>query len=214
MKTLQEGDQEARKVVDGWTTGAALTGWIPGSAFFLAGGDLVMIKQVADAYEVSAYDMDHLKTTLGGVVGGAVAGGVISEVVGLIPVVGLVVKSGAMAAKAKVLGQAIIEYFRVRSTLINPNAEEEFNEAEDAFAAASKAYESAKADWDRAEADWKTAKQTYISADSNHSDSETAYTKAENGWEKAKVNWKTAESTWNSAQETFIRAKLAFARSK
>lgn len=181
---------------------------------FLAGGDLVMIKQVADAYEVSAYDMDHLKTTLGGVVGGAVAGGVISEVVGLIPVVGLLVKSGAMAAKAKVLGQAVIDYFRERSTLINPNAEEEFSEAEDVFGAASEAYESAKADWERAQADWKTAKQSYISADSNDSDSERAYVKAETDWEKAQADWKSSESTWNSAQEKFIRAKRTYSRSK
>ena len=34
-----------------WTTGAALTGWIPGSAFFLTAADTAMIHQVAGAYE-------------------------------------------------------------------------------------------------------------------------------------------------------------------
>ena len=116
-KTLQNADQEARQLVANWTTGAALTGWIPGSAFFLTAADTAMIHQVASAYEVSAFDMDHLSGTLGGVVGSAIAGGVIAEVVGVIPLVGWAVKSAAMAAKAKVIGDAVIGYFRERSDL-------------------------------------------------------------------------------------------------
>ncbi len=116
-KTLQDADREARKLVANWTTGAALTGWIPGSAFFLTAADTAMIHQVASAYEVSAFDMDHLSGTLGGVVGSAIAGGVIAEVVGVIPLVGWAVKSAAMAAKAKVIGDAVIKYFRERSDL-------------------------------------------------------------------------------------------------
>jgi len=116
-KTLQDADREARKLVANWTTGAALTGWIPGSAFFLTAADTAMIHQVASAYEVSAFDMDHLSGTLGGVVGSAIAGGVIAEVVGVIPLVGWAVKSAAMAAKAKVIGDAVIGYFRERADL-------------------------------------------------------------------------------------------------
>lgn len=116
-KTLQDADREAKKLVANWTTGAALTGWIPGSAFFLTAADTAMIHQVASAYEVSAFDMDHLSGTLGGVVGSAIAGGVIAEVVGVIPLVGWAVKSAAMAAKAKVIGDAVISYFRERSDL-------------------------------------------------------------------------------------------------
>ena len=116
-KTLQEADREARKLVANWTTGAALTGWIPGSAFFLTAADTAMIHQVASAYEVSAFDMDHLTGTLGGVVGSAIAGGVIAEVVGIIPLVGWAVKSAGMAAKAKVIGDAVISYFRQRAEL-------------------------------------------------------------------------------------------------
>ena len=116
-KSLQEADREARKLVANWTTGAALTGWIPGSAFFLTAADTAMIHQVASAYEVSAFDMDHLTGTLTGVVGSAIAGGVIAEVVGLIPLVGWAVKSAGMAAKAKVIGDAVISYFRERSAL-------------------------------------------------------------------------------------------------
>ena len=116
-KTLQDADREARQLVANWTTGAALTGWIPGSAFFLTAADTAMIHQVASAYEVSAFDMDHLSGTLGGVVGSAIAGGVIAEVVGIIPLVGWAVKSAGMAAKAKVIGDAVIGYFRDRADL-------------------------------------------------------------------------------------------------
>ena len=116
-KTLQDADREAKKLVANWTTGAALTGWIPGSHFFLTAADTAMIHQVASAYDVSAFDMDHLTGALGGVVGSAIAGGLIAEAVGLIPLVGWAVKSAGMAAKAKVIGDAVISYFRERSEL-------------------------------------------------------------------------------------------------
>jgi hypothetical protein len=116
-KTLQDADREARQLVDNWTTGAALTGWIPGSSFFLTAADTAMIHQVASAYHVSAFDMQNVQSVLGGAVASAIAGGVISEVVGLIPVVGWAIKSAAMAAKAKVIGEEVIKYFRERSTL-------------------------------------------------------------------------------------------------
>ncbi|MCY4070999.1 MAG: hypothetical protein OXG60_06850 [Chloroflexi bacterium] len=116
-KSLQDADREARKLVANWTTGAALTGWIPGSAFFLTAADTAMIHQVASAYEVSAFDMNNLLSVLGGAVASAIAGGVITEVVGIIPIVGWAVKSAAMAAKAKVIGDEVIRYFRERSDL-------------------------------------------------------------------------------------------------
>ena len=116
-KSLQDSERNARKLVANWTTGAALTGWIPGSAFFLTAADTAMIHQVANAYGVNAFDMDHLLSTLSGAVGSAIAGGVIAEVVGLIPLVGWAVKSAAMAAKAKVIGDAVIRYFHERSEL-------------------------------------------------------------------------------------------------
>ncbi len=118
-KTLQDADREARQLVDNWTTGAALTGWIPGSSFFLTAADTAMIHQVASAYEVSAFDMENVQSVLGGAVASAIAGGVISEVVGLIPVVGWAIKSAAMAAKAKVIGEEVIKYFRDRSKLVD-----------------------------------------------------------------------------------------------
>lgn len=120
-KTLKQADAEAWRVVDGWTAGAALTGWIPGSSFFLTGADIVMINQVAAAYEVETFEMDNVTATLAGAVGSAIAGGAITEVVGLIPIIGWAVKSAAMAGKARVIGEAVIHYFRDRSPL-NPDA--------------------------------------------------------------------------------------------
>lgn len=116
-KTLQDADRESRQLVDNWTTGAALTGWIPGSAFFLTAADTAMIHQVASTYEVSAFEMENVQSVLGGAVASAIAGGVITEVVGLIPIVGWAIKSAAMAAKAKVIGDEVIKYFRSRSNL-------------------------------------------------------------------------------------------------
>lgn len=116
-KSLQDADRESKKLVANWTTGAALTGWIPGSAFFLTAADTAMIHQVASAYGISAFDMENLSSVIGRAVASAIAGGLITEVVGLIPLVGWAVKSAAMAAKAKVIGDEVIRYFRERSDL-------------------------------------------------------------------------------------------------
>ena len=116
-KTLKDADREAKKIVENWTTGAALTGWIPGSSFFLTAADTAMMHQVAAAYDVSSFDMEHLTSTLAGVIASAITGGLITEVVGLIPIVGWAIKSAAMAAKAKVIGEEVMKYFRARSPL-------------------------------------------------------------------------------------------------
>jgi hypothetical protein len=116
-KTLSQADAEAKKTVSNWVTGAALVGWMPTSSFWLTAADTMMIQQVATIYEVSAFDMEHLTSTLTGAIASAVAGGVITEAVGLIPVVGWAIKSAAMATKAKVIGDTIIQYFRTRSPL-------------------------------------------------------------------------------------------------
>lgn len=125
-KTLQDADREAKKLVSNWTTLAAGTGWIPGSVVFLTGADIAMINQVASAYEVNAFDMEHLQEILVRSVGSAVAGGVIAEVVGTIPLLGWALKSAGMAAKAKAIGDAVIKYFRERSDL--PDADEDKTE--------------------------------------------------------------------------------------
>jgi hypothetical protein len=124
-KTLAEADVEVRNIVRTWTTGAALTGWIPGSTFFLTAADTAMINQVAAAYDVSAFDMEHLTSTLTGTIASAVAGGVISEVVGFIPIIGWAIKSAAMAKKAQVIGDAVAQYFRPLSPLTNPSVQQD-----------------------------------------------------------------------------------------
>jgi hypothetical protein len=116
-KTLSQADAEAKKLVNSWVTGAALVGWLPGSTLWLTAADTAMLHQVASIYDVSAFDTDHLTSTIMGAVTSAIAGGIITEAVGYIPVVGWAIKSAAMAAKAKVIGDTIIRYFRERSPL-------------------------------------------------------------------------------------------------
>lgn len=116
-RTLQDADREARNIVSNWTTVGALAGWVPGSVLFLTGADIVMINQVANAYDVSAYDKDHLQEFLVGAVGGLVVGGVVSEAASFVPVIGWAVKGAGMAAKTKVIGQEVTKYFRERSPL-------------------------------------------------------------------------------------------------
>jgi uncharacterized protein (DUF697 family) len=116
-KTLSQADAEAKRIIANWVTGAALVGWIPTSSFWLTAADTMMIQQVANVYDVSAFDMDHLTSTLTGAIASAVAGGIITEAVGLIPIVGWAIKSAAMAGKAKVIGDTVQQYFRERSPL-------------------------------------------------------------------------------------------------
>lgn len=117
MKTKQEAEAEARYIVSEWMATAVLTGWMPGSAVFLTGGDMIMARQVADAFGVGAFNSDALTATLGSAVAGGVAGGVIAEGVGFVPILGWAVKSAMMTVKAKVIGDAVILYFRELSPL-------------------------------------------------------------------------------------------------
>lgn len=117
MKTKSQAEAEAQEIVENWVAGAVLTGWIPFSALFLAAADTIMIRQVADAFGVGVFDMDAVKAHLGGLVAATVGGGVVAEVTGWIPVVGWVAKSIGMGAKAKVIGEVVIEYFREQSPL-------------------------------------------------------------------------------------------------
>ena len=117
MKTKKEAEIEARGVVNGWTAAALLGGWIPGSSLVFTGADLVMINQVAEAFNVKAFDQEAAMATIGGAIVSGTAGAVIAEGVGIIPVFGWAVKSAMMSAKARAIGEAIIDYFRNISTL-------------------------------------------------------------------------------------------------
>jgi len=116
-KTLAQADREAKKAIANWTAGNALLGWIPGSYVVLTAADTAMVTQIAGIYEVSAFDMEHLTSTLAASLGSAIAGGVLVEAVGVIPLVGWAVKSAAMAAKSNFIGNEIMKYFRSRSPL-------------------------------------------------------------------------------------------------
>lgn len=117
MRTKSEARRKAENIVSNWVAGAALTGWIPGSTIFLAGGDMLMIRQVADAFGVGVFDESAIKAHLAGVVAASVGGIIAGEALNFIPLVGQIVKAGLMAGKAKIIGEAVIEYFEKESPL-------------------------------------------------------------------------------------------------
>ena len=118
----QDAERRAKKIVDNWAKANLFTGWIPGAALALGAADMMMIRQVGEAFGIPAFDEDALKAHLGGVlgsIGGAVAG---EAVASFIPVVGWAAKAYALKVKAEALGKTVIEYFRDRSPL--PDATE------------------------------------------------------------------------------------------
>lgn len=91
-------------------------GWVPGTTLIFAAGDMVMIRQVAEKFGVQSFDEEGLKAHLGGVVasvGGTVAAGAAE----FVPIVGWAAKAVVLSAKAKVLGEAVIDYFYSKSPL-------------------------------------------------------------------------------------------------
>jgi uncharacterized protein (DUF697 family) len=117
MRTKSEARSRAKKIVSDWVAGAALTGWIPFSTIFLAGGDMILIRQVADAYGVGVFDNSAVKAHIAGVVGAALAGTIAGELLTAIPVFGWIAKAAILAGKAKLIGEAVIEYFEENSPL-------------------------------------------------------------------------------------------------
>ena len=114
--TKADAERRARRIVDNWAKAALFTGWIPGSTLVLGGGDILMIRQVGEAFGIPAFDEDALKAHLGGVLG-SVAGGIVAEGIGVVPIIGWAVKSYTLHVKADALGKAVIDYFRPRSPL-------------------------------------------------------------------------------------------------
>lgn len=116
-KTLEQAEKEARKLVDDWATGALLTGWIPGSSFFHSGADILVMRQVGEIFGVSMFDEKAAIQTITNTAASVISGSIITEAVGLVPVFGWAVKSGLLSAKAKVLGDSVVAYFRELSDL-------------------------------------------------------------------------------------------------
>ena len=111
-----DAERRSRTIVDRWAKVALFTGWIPGSSVPLAAADVVMIRQVAEAFGVEAFDEDSLKAHLGGALG-SVTGMVAGEFVGAVPIIGWAVKSVTLHVKADTIGKAVIDYFRKQSKL-------------------------------------------------------------------------------------------------
>jgi uncharacterized protein (DUF697 family) len=114
--TKIEAERRSRSLVDNWAKAALFTGWIPGASLALGAADMVMIRQVADAFGVEAFDETSLKGHLGGALG-SVTGAVAAEAIGVIPVIGWAIKAVTLHVKADTIGKAVIDYFRKNSTL-------------------------------------------------------------------------------------------------
>ncbi len=117
MRTKADAKIQAEKIVSNWVTGAGLTGWIPGSTIFLAAGDMIMIRQVADCFGIGVFNESALKAHLAGVAGATAGGSIAGEVLNFIPIFGHIAKSVVMAGKAALIGEAIIDYFYDESPL-------------------------------------------------------------------------------------------------
>ena len=119
MSMRSEAEGKARAIVNTWVTGTALTGWLPGSSLVLGAGDMVMIRQVAEAFGIGVLDEDAVRAHFAGVYGSILGSMAAAEVAGLVPIFGWVAKSAMMAGKAKLIGDTVIDYFRERSPLPN-----------------------------------------------------------------------------------------------
>ena len=117
MKTKDEAKVEALQIVSHWSMGAAVLGWLPGSTLAFAGGDMVMIRQVAEKFGIQSFDEEGLKAHLGGVVASVVGGTAAAGAAEFIPVFGWIAKAGVLSAKSKILGEAVVDYFYSRSPL-------------------------------------------------------------------------------------------------
>jgi len=117
MRTKAKARQKAENIVSDWVAGSAFTGWIPGSTIFLAGGDMIMIRQVADAFGVGLFDEAAVKAHLTGVVASSVGGILAGEALNFIPIFGQIAKAGLMAGKAHIVGKEVIKYFQAVSPL-------------------------------------------------------------------------------------------------
>lgn len=114
MKSLREAENEARTIVNEWSTAAAAMGWVPGSQFILAGADLKMIHSVAKVFEVEHYNATQITATIGASIGGKA---VAHTLLDFIPVAGWIVKSVTAAGVTKTVGEFVIEYFKERTSL-------------------------------------------------------------------------------------------------
>lgn len=112
MTTLAEAEKKARQRVNAWTAGATAIGWVPGSMFVLAAGDVKLCREVAECFGVEHWSAESVTAAIGASVTGKVIAG---EALSLIPGFGWAVKSVVAGGITKSVGEAIIKYFRSQS---------------------------------------------------------------------------------------------------
>ena len=112
MTTLAEAERMARNRVNVWTTGAVAVGWIPGSMFALAAGDVKLCQEVAECFGVKHWSAESVSAAIGASVTGKIVAG---EALSFIPVLGWAVKSAVAGGITKAVGEAIIKYFKSQS---------------------------------------------------------------------------------------------------
>lgn len=112
MPTLREAENEARKIVNAWSAGAAAVGWVPGSMLILAGADVLLVKDVAKAFGVHSYNLEEVTAAISASASGKVIAG---ELLSVIPVVGWAIKSGVAGGITKTVGEVLIAYMKDRS---------------------------------------------------------------------------------------------------
>lgn len=111
--TLEEAEKKARVVVKNWSIAATAVSWIPGSAIVLSGADIVLIKNVADAFEVKDYNV----VAAIGATGAAAGGKMLAESCSVVPIAGWIAKAVIAGSITKALGEGLIAYFKGQSPL-------------------------------------------------------------------------------------------------
>jgi uncharacterized protein (DUF697 family) len=112
MPSLEEAEKKARNRVNVWATGATVIGWVPGSMFALAAGDVKLCQEVAECFGVTHWSAESVSAAIGASVTGKIIAG---ESLSLIPGFGWAVKSVVAGAVTKGVGEAIIKYFKSQS---------------------------------------------------------------------------------------------------
>jgi uncharacterized protein (DUF697 family) len=111
-KSLVQAEAEARARVNAWTAGAVAVGWVPGSMFALAAADVEICREVADCFGIKHWRAESVSASIGASLAGKVVAG---ELLSFIPVFGWAIKAGVAGSLTKLVGEAIIKYFKGQS---------------------------------------------------------------------------------------------------
>lgn len=113
--SLAEATTEAKKLVAAAVGAAAGVGWMPGSSLLLGGIDIVLIKQVAAAFEVEDYSIEQVITTIGKRFAGKLLA---TELLSFIPGPGWAIKGGVAASVTGAAGALLVAYMKDKSPLV------------------------------------------------------------------------------------------------